>query len=164
MKRLLMLIPLVFLCCLGCQQGEGPATVDVEADIQAIKDVVAEWSAAFNAADVDKIFSYYADEVVRIPPNEPALTEKEAIRSKVQQAFDEYTAEGKDIVENVEVSGDLAVAHTTYKYVVTSKTGQDSVETKGNEILVLKKQANGTWKFTYLIWSDEGLIRPQLTE
>ena len=162
MKRLLMLIP--FLCCLGCQQGQEVASGDVESDIQAIKDVVAGWSAAFNAADVDKILSYYTDEVVRIPPNEPALVGKEAIRSKYQQAFDEYTAEGKDVVENVEVSVDLAVANTTYKYVVTSKSKQDSVETKGNEILVLKKQANGTWKFTYLIWSDEGLTKPPPTE
>ena len=30
MKRLLMLIPLVFLCCLGCQQSKEVAAVDVE--------------------------------------------------------------------------------------------------------------------------------------
>jgi hypothetical protein len=32
MKRLLMLIPLIILCCLGCQQGEEVAAVDVEAN------------------------------------------------------------------------------------------------------------------------------------
>jgi hypothetical protein len=32
MKRLLILIPLVLLCCFGCQQGEEVATTDVEAN------------------------------------------------------------------------------------------------------------------------------------
>jgi hypothetical protein len=43
MKRLLMLISLVFLCCftVGCISRDEAATADVEADIQAIKDNVA---------------------------------------------------------------------------------------------------------------------------
>jgi hypothetical protein len=32
MKRLLMLIPLIFLCCLGCQKSEEIAATDVEAN------------------------------------------------------------------------------------------------------------------------------------
>ena len=39
MKTLLMVIPLVLLCCLGCQQGEEVAAVDDETDIQAIEDM-----------------------------------------------------------------------------------------------------------------------------
>ena len=46
MKRLLMLIPLVLLCCLGCQQGGEVSTLDVEADIQAIKDLHSNALAA----------------------------------------------------------------------------------------------------------------------
>jgi nitrous oxide reductase accessory protein NosL len=41
MKRLLMLIPLVFLCCLGCQRGEEVTAADVEKDIQTMEGLQA---------------------------------------------------------------------------------------------------------------------------
>ena len=169
MKNTFMVISFVLLCCfaVGClQRGEvaEKPLADVEADIQAIKDVFTEWSAAYNAANVDKILSYYADEVVRIPPNSPPALGKDAIRPAYEETFNKYILQGKDTVENVEVSGDLAVAHTTYKYVVTPKGGKDSNETKGNEIVVLRKQADCNWKFIYMIWSDESLVSPTQAE
>ena len=111
MKRLLMLIPLALLCCLGCQQGEDVTAVDNEKDIQAIKDVVAEWEAAVNTGDTDKIMSLYANNSIRIPTNQPAIKGKEAIRSSYQQLFDKYNFQDKYLVEDVNVGGDLAVAH-----------------------------------------------------
>ena len=62
MKKLLMIIPLILLFCFaaGCQQGERvpvETKADVEADIQAIKDLIAEFNAVFNTADIDKILS-----------------------------------------------------------------------------------------------------------
>jgi uncharacterized protein (TIGR02246 family) len=109
-----MLVPLVFLCCLGCQQGERVLVepkADVEADIQAIKDVVAEWEAAVNTGDTDKIMSLYADNAIRIPTNQPAIKGKEAIRSSYQKLFDKYIFKDKYLVEDVNVGRDLAVAH-----------------------------------------------------
>jgi len=40
MKRLLLIIPMVFLCCLtvGCRQGEDVAAVNTDTDIRAAKD------------------------------------------------------------------------------------------------------------------------------
>ncbi|MBN2318005.1 MAG: hypothetical protein JXR49_02970 [Acidobacteria bacterium] len=55
MKKLLMLIPLVFLSCfsVGCQQGEEVASEDAGMDIQAIEDMAADpWNGTWklNAA------------------------------------------------------------------------------------------------------------------
>ena len=86
-----MLIPLVFLCCLGCQQSKEIANVDVEADIQAIKNAVADINVAINNGDIDKASFYHADRVVIIPPNRIALVGKEACISNLQQAFDQFT-------------------------------------------------------------------------
>ncbi|MBN2243835.1 MAG: hypothetical protein JW793_14205 [Acidobacteria bacterium] len=48
MKRLWLVIPLVFLCCLGCQQGEEGTAVDVEADVQAVKDMADDpWNGTW---------------------------------------------------------------------------------------------------------------------
>lgn len=70
MNKLLIVIPLVFLF-IGCREDER-VPVEPKADAQAIKDLIVEFNAVFNTADIDKVLSYYADDVVRIPSNSPA--------------------------------------------------------------------------------------------
>ena len=48
---------------------------------QTLRDLDAQWSAAAGAKDVDKTVSYYAADAIVMPPNAPAATTKEAIRS-----------------------------------------------------------------------------------
>jgi uncharacterized protein (TIGR02246 family) len=162
MKRLLMIIPLVFLFCLtvSCQQGEEVAAVDIETDIQAIKDSIAELEAAVNAGDVDRTLALLADDAVVIRPNEPAHIGKEAIRMRGQQEVDEVALQDVYEVKNVDVSDDLAVAHLTWSSTVTIKASGKTVNPKGNWIRVYKRQPDGAWKCIYSIWSDESLVIP----
>ena len=169
MKNTFMVIPLVFLFCLivGCQQGERVLVEqkpDVEADIQAIRDRVAELSAAIKAADIDRVMSLFADNAVRIPPNEPAQSGKEAIRNDFQQIFDEYTLQEDGVVADVNVSGDLAVIHLTYSGIATPKAGGESGKYHGNWIIIFEKKSDDTWKVIYSIWSDETLVYPDQAE
>jgi uncharacterized protein (TIGR02246 family) len=165
MKKLLTAATMVFLSCLavGCQQSEEAASesaTDVGADIQAIKDIVSELNAAVNAADIDKILSFYADDAIRIPPNEPAATGKEAVRDSFQQMFDEIDLQENDEVEGAHVSDDLAVVHVVFTAILTLKVAGESENVKGNKILVFKKQFRDSWSCIYSIWSDESLIYP----
>jgi uncharacterized protein (TIGR02246 family) len=165
MKKLLTAATMVFLSCLavGCQQSEEAASesaTDVGADIQAIKDIVSELNAALNAADIDRILSFYADDAIRIPPNEPAAIGKEAVRASFQQMFDEIDLQENDVVEGAHVSGDLAVVHVVFTAILTLKVSGESENVKGNKILVFKKQPGDSWSCSYSIWSDESLIYP----
>ena len=170
MKKLLIVIPLVFLFCIafGCQQGEEVSvepSVDIEADIQSIKDLVADVEVAANTADLDKLVSFCADDMIRIFPNAPALIGKEAYRSRFQEIFDQYSLQEEDVVENVIVSGDLGVAHVIFSGIVTPKAGGEPIDSKinGNWILVFKRQPDDAWKVIYSISSDESLIAPTQT-
>jgi uncharacterized protein (TIGR02246 family) len=164
-----MVIPLAFLLCLivGCQQGvevvEQPVP-DVEADVQAIKDFTRNAVAAINAGDVDTIMSLYADDAIRIPPNEPATVGREAILSRVQKVFDDFTLQERDVVEDIKVSGDLAVAHSVYTATAMPKAGGEPIKLNGNAIWIFRKQPDDEWKVIYSIWSDESLVSPIQTE
>jgi uncharacterized protein (TIGR02246 family) len=169
MKTLLILIPLVFLLCfiVGCQQGERVLVEpipDVEADIQAIKDLHTNALAAFNAADLDKHIQFYAEDAVLIIPNEPEAIGNEAIRSRIQEMFNQFIIQEENVFEDVKVSSDLAVAHLTWSSIVTPKTGGEPSEYYGNWILVFDKQFDAAWKVIYSIWSDETLISPVQAE
>jgi len=164
-----MVIPFVLLCCfaVGClQRGEvaEEPVADVEADIQAIKEGYAEWEAGVNAADIDRSLSSIADDVVLIPPNEPAIIGRDAFRSYFQQIFDAFTVQEKYVVEDVKVSGNLAFAHFTYSGIYTLKGNGESFKTEGNGIEIIERQPDGVWKTIYSICSDEGLVRPTQAE
>ena len=164
MKSLCMLISLVFLCCIACQQGKQVAATDVEADIQVIRDSITELNAAVNAGDFDRIMPLLADDIVVIRPNEPALIGKEANRRRSQQEFDELALQDVYEVKNIDVSCDLGVAHIAWSTTATPKTGGEPIKVKGNWIFVFKKHADDTWKIIYSIWSDENLVIPPPTQ
>jgi len=149
MKRLLMLIPLVFLCCMGCQQGEEVAAEDVEEDIQTIKDIVKERNSATNDTDVERFMELYAEEAIKILPNEPALIGKEAIRNWIQGGFDELSLQEENEILDVKVSGDLATAFMSWSCISAPKTGGKSSKDGGNWIGILQRQPDGAWKIIY---------------
>jgi hypothetical protein len=106
MKRLLMLISLVFLCCftVGCISRDEAATADVEADIQAIKDNVVGFFVSSNASEIDRVMSYFAETAIAIPPNEPAAIGKDTIPLCANNAETPYpcyiSVEGRDEKED----------------------------------------------------------------
>ena len=164
-------IPLIFLFFIAssCEQSERVLVepkADVEADIQAVKDIVADVEVAANAADLDKLVSFCADDMIRIFPNAPALIGKEAYRSRFQEIFEQFILQEEDKVENIMVSGDLAVAHVIFSAIIKPKTGGESTQPKlnGNWILVLKRQPDDAWKVIYSISSDERLVYPEQAE
>jgi ketosteroid isomerase-like protein len=158
-----MLIPLIFLCCLGCQQGEEVAAADVEVDIQAIKNIIAAEEAATNSANIDWP-TYYGEETVSIPPNAPPSIGKEAILRSAQKMFEEMSPQEKDVVQDVQVSGNLAVAHVAWSGLITPKVGGEPFNANGNWILVFSRESGNSWKIIYSIWSDESLVHPNQAE
>ena len=167
MKRLLMLISLLFLCCFGCQQGEEVDTVDTEADIQAIKFILAELNSAWNATDgtdIDSFMEFFAEDATDIPANEPATVGKEAIRTNIQELLKTTTFQEQDSVEDVKVSGNLAVAHVAYIASFTNKKSGESGNAEGNWLLIFENKANEGWQIIYSIFSDETLVPPTQAE
>ena len=48
---------------------------------KAVRDADAEWSKVGAAKDLDKTVAFYADDAVVLPPNQPAVTNKDGIRN-----------------------------------------------------------------------------------
>jgi len=87
MKKLLLILPLVFLLCFafGCQKTEEVAeepVVDVEADVEAIRAEVRARSnaavAAEEAFDWETAVTFFAPDVVVQPANAPQIQGREA--------------------------------------------------------------------------------------
>ncbi|MGB6866817.1 MAG: nuclear transport factor 2 family protein, partial [Candidatus Aminicenantaceae bacterium] len=86
MKKLFMVIPLVFLLCFtfSCQKqveevAEEPV-VDVEVDIAVFKEMLNQYAIACNTGDFELWISLWADDGVQMPPDTPARIGIEQIR------------------------------------------------------------------------------------
>jgi uncharacterized protein (TIGR02246 family) len=119
-----------------------------DADVKAIKDDLAQWQKDFNAKDVDKLASHYADDVLVVNPGSAVIKGREAGKA----AYKEFAADPAFSltfeVSRVEVaqSGDLAYAQGSFKMTATNPATKKPFEDKGTYIEVYKKQADGSWK------------------
>src|SRR5438046_2923700 len=123
---------------------------------QALRDADAQWSAAAGAKDLDKTVSNYSNDAIVMPPNAPAATTKEAIRSAWKEMLTSPGAAISWKTTKVEVakSGDMACVSGTYEETTTDASGKP-VKDRGKYLEVWEKQADGTWKVVADIWNSD---------
>ncbi|HSK10185.1 MAG TPA: hypothetical protein VK911_11475, partial [Vicinamibacterales bacterium] len=80
-RRLAVAVTVVAAAGLGACGGSSPSHEFGKADTEQIRQMVADFVAAYNAKDVEKIASLYAGEAVILPPNRSTLRGVELVRS-----------------------------------------------------------------------------------
>ena len=112
------------------------------ADEKALRDADEAWSNAAVAKDLDKTVSFYADDAMVLPPNQPMVTSKTGIRNLWKGFLDSLTnINWKTTRVETAKSGDMAVVTGTYEM-----TMKDGTKDKGKYCEVWEKQADGKWK------------------
>jgi hypothetical protein len=163
MKKLLMIIPLVFLLCFtfSCQQkgeevAEEPA-VDVEAEKANVKLVMEQYVKAWKTLDMDlysSIFSH-AEDLVIFNVDKERTVGWEALKEGVLKSFEQYKdveATFRDVVIDVHVSGGVAWLSCLedWNYVFQGEPGTSvGVWTTW----VLEKQ-DSIWVIVHAHWSS----------
>lgn len=148
----------VFFCAciilIGCTRTP---KVDTLAEANAIRNIEAQWGAAFQAKDIDKIISIFASDAVSMGANIPISVGIEAIRKATETGFSDTTFLFKtysnkvDAVE-ISASGDLAYDRGTDRIIRNTPNG--SVEVVGKWIDIYKK-IDGEWKCIVAIWNSD---------
>jgi len=139
----------------SCNQSAEQQAAELGADIEAINRLNDEYVAAENAGDVDGIMMLYTDDAVLMPPNQPALIGKGAIRSHVQALFDMFSLEEVLSPEEVVVTGDWAFVRATYTITVTPRAGGEQTQDNGKGIAIYKKGPDGSWKYARLVYNSD---------
>ena len=120
-------------------------------DIQAIKQLAADWRSGWLAGDVDALLSLYADEPVLMPQSQPAVSGKDAIRPLYQAVLKEVAITSEGTLMEVEVSGDWGYFWSTYRLTATPKAGGETIESEGKLLYIVQRQPGGAWKIARLI-------------
>lgn len=132
----------------------GPAGPEfTKADSDAIRQANQEHIAAFNAKDVEKVLSTYAENSVFMPPNAPMLRGKEPLKNYYAGLF-ERAEQFEMQVEELNGYGPLAYESGTY---AIHYGGEHPTRDRGKYLRVLRN-LNG-WHVEKMIWSSD-LPRP----
>jgi ketosteroid isomerase-like protein len=132
--------------------------VNNPADEEAIKTLNAGYDEAYNSRDLDWIRSnFWTDDAVALPPNAMPASGLEAIVAQDEEDFEIYSSSNLNgPAEEVQSSGDLAVARGTFYWTATPKeSGLSNLTSEGKWIGTFNRQDDGSWKCSQLIWNSD---------
>jgi uncharacterized protein (TIGR02246 family) len=133
----------IALALSGCVAVQAP--VDTSADEAALKAATNAWLAAYNAGDVEKIVSLYADDGVLMPPHAPVANGKSAIRTFIAADTAAAKAAGVKLVNGsstVGVAGDTGWEAGSYTATDASGATVDS-----GSYMSVSRKVNGQWLY-----------------
>src|SRR6266576_6162946 len=134
--------------------GVAAATLCLAADTQseqAVREADEQWSNAAAAKDLDKTVSFYADNAMVLPPNQPMVTSKTGIRNLWKGFLDSLTdINCKTTRVETAKSGDMGYLIGTY-----AMTMKEGTKDTGKYCEVCKKQADGKWKVAADMFSSD---------
>lgn len=164
------LLPIVVLA-LGCErpasEGEAPAPVDTPPtesapgdtavpDTAAVRTTVDSLNTvfveAFGTRDWDGIASVYAEDARILPPGAPMRQGRDSIRGFWRDAIEQLDAKGVAL-EPVELTVLDRQAYEIGRYRIEGAAGPLD---EGKYVVVVKRTADGSWKWTVDIWNSSG--------
>jgi ketosteroid isomerase-like protein len=117
------------------------------ADADAIRKNTAEFIAAFNAKQVDKVVEFYGENSVLMPPNKPMLRGRDILKSY----YGEQMSRGALSMEIDEIQGHGPLAYEFGTYAMAFSDGNRD---RGKYLRVLRLM-NGAWRTEKTIWSSD---------
>lgn len=138
-KLSFVILAILALASAGCTKK-----VDVEAARAELRTADTEW--AQTTANADAFVGYFAADGVMYPPNQPAVSGADAVRTWVtgMMAMPGFSLSFQNTVAETGSSGDFGYTAGTYQFAANGPDGQLMNDT-GKYVTVWRKEAGG-WK------------------
>jgi ketosteroid isomerase-like protein len=135
----------------GCERN----SFDADSERAALLARDAEWATLASAkSDVEKIVSYWSDDAIVMPPGQPVVEGKAALREFVaaSQKIPGFRIHWKSDHVSFSPDGQLAYMRSSNETTMTGPDGKPIV-IPGRAITVWRKEA-GTWRCVVDIWNE----------
>ena len=148
-----LFLPVAFsILILSCNE----ANVDLKAEEAALAKADSTWSAfSAEGKDVDKILSYWTDDAVVLPPGQPMVKGKEALRKFVDESFriPGFSISWKSSDIHFSPDGKLAYMYGENLTSMKDSTG-NKISIPGRGYSIWRKETNGEWKCVVDIFNN----------
>ena len=162
MKKLFLVIPLVFLLCFtfGCQQGEEVAEEPgikslSDEDIAAIKAIGPAIDKATLEWDIETLLDLWTEDTLLMNQNAPIVKGRQGIAAYYKAAESAtYTGHKHELLE-VDGYGDIAYARGAFKTAMVIKGIPEPIKSEGKTLLIFRKQTDGSWLISIFCWNSD---------
>ncbi len=121
--------------------------------IETIEEMMRQHSIAVNSGDLDGFMTLLSENVVLMPPNEPAIIGKKAVHIYMRNVFANYTFNWNETLEDIKISNDLIYVRTSFDDSWSSISGDESGKEQGKNIYIYQKLDDGKWKIISDVWN-----------
>ena len=141
---------------IGCSSPESaqrgtPAAV-VHADVDSAANRLL---AALRTDAPDSLLALMADDVIIMPPNEPVLRGKPAVRTWYEQFVRQMHTTSLTIANReLLVGGDYATEIAEFEWTLVPVAGGQPVTDRGSYMQVWHRQPDGRWAFSREVWNS----------
>ena len=151
MRKSVLILALLSLSA-GCA-GSNAADEFGMKDQSVIRERSDAFVKAFNAKDVPQVLGIYAENSVFMPPNQPIIRGKDALKTFYDDLIASGASDLKLAIAEVSGHGPLAYQSGTYEMEVKPASGT-ATRDRGKYLFVLRK-FNETWRYEYTMWNSD---------
>jgi ketosteroid isomerase-like protein len=101
--------------------------------------------------------STLTDDAVALAPGFPVVSGGDLESWISKTFFDPFYIEFSTEDVEVEIFGDLGYVRGHYKQALTPKQGGDKIQIIGKYLCIVKRQKDGSWRFSHLAWNSDSV-------
>ena len=128
---------------------------NLEAERAALMQTSRDWARAAASGDFEQILSFWSEEAIVMPPGQPTVVGKAAIRQFLQQtsAIPGFSITWEPEQASVASQGDVGYLVERNRITFTEATGVPRAQF-GKAVTVWRKDAIGAWKCVIDTWNE----------
>ena len=151
-KAALLLCILATVACSGSRSTEMADPAGLRAGVDSAADRLL---TALRANDAESFMVLLTNDVVLMPPNEPSLKGKAAVRAWYDQFLTQRRTSDLTITaREVLIGGEWATELATFEWVLAPVGGGPAVTDRGSYVQVWHHEPDGRWLFAREIWNS----------
>lgn len=129
--------------------------MSLDSDRAALMETSREWARAAASGDLERTISFWSDDAIVMPPGQPVVVGKAAIREFLRQALaiPGFSITWEPEHASVVNQSDVAYMVERNRITVPDATGTPRVQF-GKAVTVWRKDSTGAWKCVIDIWND----------
>jgi ketosteroid isomerase-like protein len=146
----------------GCTSAPPAAVAEAAAgDSAAVESTTAAFHQALRTNDLERFMNYVADDLFFMPPGEPPVRGRGAVRQWITRFLTQYRTSNLILADReVFVGGRWAVEVGTFEWALQPAAGGAAVVDRGNYMQVWKQQDDKTWRFAREVYNSSVPIEP----
>ena len=161
--RIVALFPVFALLAVGGCSTAAPDTA--AADTEAINRLRSDYIAAVNAEEPAKVAALFTEDGMRMESNMPAVKGRDAIQKGLAEQFAPFDVDISITSEELVIAGDWAFDRGQYmSHLMPKDPKQQMLMEQGKYIVILRRQADGSWRIAREIGNSNVPLPPPATQ